>query len=253
MYAIYAVTDFFEPFGKFGPVIAVDVEIAQGKSLANAAAKTPTLKHYIWSTLPNGKLLSGGKHVIPHFEGKNIIDDYIGQNSTLLAKTTFLWNTYYASNLMFPMFTPNLVKTSGKYVWFQPTPASTNITVLGDPKVNVGPFVSGILRRPDLPLPGKFILATTEQMTHGDILKAWSRATGKEAEYVEVSMEAFDRLWPMWGKEMGSMLKMWEDLRENSWGGEEVITKEDLEITQSLTGIEAWFKSADWGFAPPAA
>lgn len=212
-----------------------------------------TLKHYIWSTLANGKRLSGGKHIIPHFEGKNIIGDYIKQNPALLAKTTFLWNTYYASNLMFPMFTPNFLKSSGKYVWLQPTPASTEIAVLGDPTTNVGPFVSGILRRPDLTLPGKFVLATTEQMTHGAILEAWARATGKQAEYLEISIDAFDRLWPMWGKEMGSMLKMWEDLKENSWGGEAVLTKDDLEITQPLTGLEAWFKSADWGFVSSTA
>ena len=239
-------TDFFEPFAKFGPDVAVDVEVAQGKNLANAAAKTSSLKHYIWSTLPNGKALSGGKHIIPHFEGKNQIDTHIKQNPELLAKTTFLWNTYYASNLTFPMFTPNLLKTSGKYVWLLPTPASTAITILGDPTTNVGPFVSAILRRPELTLPAKFVYAPTEQMTHGEILDAWSRATGKETEYVEVSIDIFDRLWPMWGKEMGTMLKMWEDLKENSWGGEALITKEDLGITQPLTGIEAWFKSAKW-------
>jgi len=246
--AVYAITDFFEPFSKFGPEKAVEVEVAQGKALANAAAKTETLKHYIWSTLPNGKQLSGGKYNIPHFEGKNQIDAYIKQNPTLFAKTTFIWNTYYASNLMFPLFTPNFVKTSGKYVWLQPTPASTGVAILGDPTTNVGPFVSGILRRPDLTLPGKFVLAKAEDMTQGEILDAWSRATGKPSEYVEISVEAYDRLWPAWGKEMGIMLKMWEDLKENSWGGEEVVTKEDLEITQPLTGMEAWVKSADWAF-----
>lgn len=247
VYAIYAVTDFFEPFGKHGPVVAVDIEVAQGKALANAAAKTATLKHYIWSTLPNGKQLSGGKHIIPHFEGKNIIDAYIKSISDLLAKTTFLWNTYYASNLLFPLFTPNLVKTTGKYVWLQPTPADTEITILGDANTNVGPFVSGILRRPDLTLPAKFVLATTgEKLTQNEILQAWGRATGRDVEYVEISLKDFDRLWPKWGLEMGTMLKMWEDLKENSWGGEKVVTKEDLGINQPLIGIEEWFKFADW-------
>ncbi|KFY94561.1 hypothetical protein V500_03158 [Pseudogymnoascus sp. VKM F-4518 (FW-2643)] len=199
VYAIYAVTDFFEPFGKHGPEVAVKVEVAQGINLASAASKTPSLTHYIWSTLPNGK------------------------------------------------------KTSGKYVWLQPTPPSTKITILGDATVNIGPYVSGILRRPDLSLPGKFVLATTEEMTHGEILEAWSRATSKEAEYVEISLKGFDRLWPMWGIEMGSMLKMWEDLGAKSWSGEKVVTKEDLGITQPLTSLEAWFKAADWGLTSIAA
>jgi hypothetical protein len=88
------------------------VESAQGINLAKAASATPTLKHYIWSTLPNGKKISGGKYVVPHFEAKNQIDAYIKSDPTLLAKTTFVWVTFFASNLFFPMFTPNLIVRS---------------------------------------------------------------------------------------------------------------------------------------------
>jgi hypothetical protein len=106
---IFAVTDFFEPFAAKGPEEAIKVESAQGINLAKAAAATPTLKHYIWSTLPNGKKISGGKYVVPHFEAKNQIDAYIKSDPELLAKTTFVWVTFFASNLFFPMFTPNLL------------------------------------------------------------------------------------------------------------------------------------------------
>lgn len=106
---IFAVTDFFEPFAANGPDEAMKVESAQGINLAKATSATPTLKHYIWSTLPNGKKISGGKYVVPHFEGKNQIDAYIKSDPTLLAKTTFVWVTFFASNLFFPMFTPNLI------------------------------------------------------------------------------------------------------------------------------------------------
>lgn len=106
---IFAVTDFFEPFAAKGPEEAIKVEAAQGINLAKAAAATPTLKHYIWSTLPNGKKITGGKYVVPHFEAKNQIDAYIKSDSSLLEKTTFVWVTFFASNLFFPMFTPNLL------------------------------------------------------------------------------------------------------------------------------------------------
>lgn len=102
-------TDFFEPFAKHGPEVALKHEVAQGINLANAASKTPSLEHYIWSTLPNGKELTKGKYVVPHFEGKNQIDAYIKKDFNLLSKTTFLWNSFYASNLMYPPFTPNLL------------------------------------------------------------------------------------------------------------------------------------------------
>ena len=105
-------TDFFEPFSTAGPEKAIEIETAQGLNLARAAAKTPTLQHYIWSTLPNGSKITNGKYNIPHFVAKNNIDDFIKQDASLLAKTTFLWITFYGNNFQYPMFTPNLLVSS---------------------------------------------------------------------------------------------------------------------------------------------
>lgn len=107
--AIYAVTDFFEPFASSGPEAAIRVEAAQGINMARAASQTASLEHYIWSTLPNPMKISGGKYRVPHFEAKNKVDDYIKADKKLLAKTTFLWVTFYASNYLYPMFTPNFM------------------------------------------------------------------------------------------------------------------------------------------------
>jgi NmrA-like family len=62
--AIYAVTEFFEPFAASGanPEAAMKVEFTQGKNLANAANKTAALEHLIWSTLPNALKISNGKY-----------------------------------------------------------------------------------------------------------------------------------------------------------------------------------------------
>jgi hypothetical protein len=242
--AIYAVTDFFEPFSTNGPIKAIEIEYAQGLNIVNAAIKSRTLKHFIWSTLANGSALSGGEFKIPHFEAKNKVDAYIKNNASLLGRTTFLWNTYYASNFTFPMFTPNLLQTSGKYIWIQCTPPSTAISLLGDQNSNVGPFVSAILAQPQKTL-GRFVKASTETLTNGEVLQVWERATGKSAVYVQSTLEEFNTLWPMWGLEMGEMLKMWEALGASSWGGEEVLTKEDLGIT-GLVGLEEAFGKMDW-------
>ena len=50
--AIYAVTNFFEPFGQHGPQKAVEIEAEQGVNLAKAAASTSTLEHYICPPSP---------------------------------------------------------------------------------------------------------------------------------------------------------------------------------------------------------
>lgn len=108
-------TDFFEPFTKFGPEKAVKIETAQGINIAKAASKTATLKHFIWSTLPNAAKVTDGKYKIPHFVAKNNIDDHIKSDADLLSKTTFLWITFYGNNFQYPVFTPSfLVSTKAE-------------------------------------------------------------------------------------------------------------------------------------------
>jgi NmrA-like family len=140
-------------------------------------------------------------------------------------------------------------KSSGKYVWLQPTAATTPILTLGDQTANVGPFALAIARQPNLTLPAKYVLASTELLTAGDLLTIWADVTGKKAEYVEISLEDFDRLWPQWGQEMGIMLKFWEEAGDKSWSveGEKLLTKEDLGIDATkLVGIKEALASFDW-------
>lgn len=100
-------TDFFEPFSTYGAEKAIEIEAVQGINLAKAAAQTSTLEHYIWSTLPNGGRLTGGKYLIPHFVAKNRIDDHIKADKLLYPKTSFLWVTWYGNNFQYPVFTPS--------------------------------------------------------------------------------------------------------------------------------------------------
>jgi uncharacterized protein YbjT (DUF2867 family) len=105
---VFAVTDFFEPFARVGAETAMDIEYQQGINLARAAAQTASLELYIWSTLPDSRTLSVGKVVVPHFAAKARVDEFIKKDKALLAKTVFLWITFYATNLTYPPFTPFL-------------------------------------------------------------------------------------------------------------------------------------------------
>jgi len=241
--AIYAVTDFFEPFAKAGPEGGMKVEVQQGKNLANAAAKTPTLKHYIWSTLPNGSEISGGKYLVPHFEAKNKIDAYIKTLPELYAKTTFLWITWYATNYAFPMFTPVFVPTSGKYLQIGTGPASTPILSIGDVKSNIGLFTNAILAQPAL-THTRYVLAYIEETTMGEMFKTWGRAVGKEVAYVKVNdLDEYDNVWPNWGREMGIMMSLWGEYGNESWSGQDVLTRKELGLTGPFVGIEDAFRA----------
>lgn len=87
---------------------AGELEEKQGTNIARAAAKTSTLEHYIWSTLPSAKKLTGGKLLVPHLDYKVAISDYIkSQLPDLAAKTTYLSIGYYPQNMAYyPMLKP---------------------------------------------------------------------------------------------------------------------------------------------------
>jgi hypothetical protein len=71
--------------------------------------------------------------------------------------------------------------------------------------------------------------------------------TGKKTAYVQTSLEEFSALWPMWGLEMGLMMKVWGDVREGSWSGEELLTKEDLGIEgEKFVGVKGAYEEMDW-------
>ncbi|KAM0244885.1 hypothetical protein ACHAQJ_010694 [Trichoderma viride] len=230
---IFACTNFFESFIKFGNEEAIEIETRQGINIAKAAAATPTLEHFVWSTLPNAYRISDGQFAIPHYVSKNRVNDFIKANSALLQKTTFLWVATYASNMNYPFYQPFPIPTAGKnrYIQVQPTPASVRFSLIGDATVNVGLFVRAIIEQPDKTLGGKFVCGVTDIMTAGEMLATWASVHGVEAEYVQVDKETYYSLWPQWGKAMDKMHEYHKWANERSFSGEDVILfKEDLGI-----------------------
>lgn len=89
-----------------GILQAQQTEIEQGIKIANAASRTTSLEHFIWSSLPSADETSSGKFKVPHCDSKAVVDEYIHSKLPELAqKTTFLWVGYYASNIAFGPFT----------------------------------------------------------------------------------------------------------------------------------------------------
>lgn len=234
-YAIFAATNFFEAFPVVGAAKAGEIESTQGINMAIAAANTPSLQHYIWSTLPNAERISNGQSTVAHYASKNKVDDYIKSNPALWAKTTFVWVAYYASNMNYPFWKPFPVPTAMKpdsYVQMLTTPSSVPIVLSGDTRHNVGLFVKAILQQPEKTLPGRFVLVATDTMTAGEVLNLWATAQGKEAEYVTVDKETYQRLWPMWGELMNDNFVYWFRAMEKTFSGEEyILTKDDLGVT----------------------
>ncbi|KAL7800677.1 hypothetical protein V8C43DRAFT_313308 [Trichoderma afarasin] len=240
---IFGVTDFFGLFANEGPLKATEIESAQALNLAKAAAATPTLEHYIWSTLPDAKTQSSGKFLVPHFESKNIADRYIQSQPELLAKTTFVIVGYYAANFYWQTHTPIFIPSAGKHVQLNGYPADTPLRPIGDAKNNVGIFIKAIIDQPNKTLPGKHVLAHTENITCGEMLQLWGEAQGKAAEYIELRPEEFNKIWPGWAEEIGIMMQFfwWAKTTRSQNAG--VLTRDDLGISEGLIGTKEAFSA----------
>ncbi|KAK4541526.1 hypothetical protein LTR36_007972 [Oleoguttula mirabilis] len=238
-HAIYAVTNFFDAYPTVGAEKAMDIEARLGTNLAIAAAATSSLQHYIWSTLPNTRRVSGGKIVVPHYEAKNRVDDYIKSQTALLQKTTFLWVPTYAQNIHYPFYTPFAIPTADPETLYQiqATPASVLWPMAGDSSVNVGLFVKAILDQPGKTLPGRFVRAVVETMTAGEVVQAWAAAQGKKGVVLQVSRETYHNMWPGWAELMDLSHTYYEMAKDKSFsaGAEQVLTKEDLGVTGLVT------------------
>lgn len=244
-YAIFAVTNYFADVFTQPEDRLVKDEVRQGSNLAAAAAATSSLEHYIWSSLPNSNKVSNGKISIPYYQSKNTVSDNIKANHDLHSKTTFLWVTWYASNLQYPFFKPFPIPSLGEETFIQISarPGSVPVKVAGDVTVNVGLFVKAILDQPDKARE-KTVVASTETMTAGEILSTWGKVYGKKVQLLTVDEATYFALWPIFGELMNTSYRYFELVGSDSFSGEEeILDKDDLGVTGLVSLAEAIAKS----------
>ncbi|KAL8962374.1 MAG: hypothetical protein Q9183_005168, partial [Haloplaca sp. 2 TL-2023] len=94
-YAVYAMTDYWQEK-------SADVEVAQGKAIANAAVAAGA-ELVIWSTLPDVTKMTGGEFTMfKHFDSKATVETYI---RSLPIKSAFFMPAMYMQ-MMTNMFRP---------------------------------------------------------------------------------------------------------------------------------------------------
>ncbi|KAL7906595.1 hypothetical protein GGI35DRAFT_487703 [Trichoderma velutinum] len=215
---IFGVTDFFELFATTEDADkAMDIEIQQGKNLANAAEATPTLEHYVWSNLPGAFVKSGGKMKVPHYDSKDIVAQYIRTKRDLLPKTTFMLIGWYSLNFTFPFFRPTLLESAGKYVLIGNfDPSKINYPTIGDIRKNLVPFIEAILDKSEMK-EGAMVVASIGTFNVLDMLQKLAQARGKEFEFVKTSSETYYKLFPLWAEEGSLMMQYMQALGDQAW------------------------------------
>ncbi|GKT43112.1 NmrA-like family domain-containing protein 1 [Colletotrichum spaethianum] len=234
--AVFAVTNYWETLNK-------DLEIQQGKNIADAALEAG-VEHFIFSSLLDINKLSNG--VLPevyHFDSKAAVEEYV--RTTSLPSTFFLPG-FYMSNLPGGM----LRQTPPDNAWaFNfPVPASSPIPFF-DPAADTGKFVKGIVLNREKVL-GKRILAATAYTTAGEAVEVFKKVypeAGKTARYNEISHDDFRGALKGQGMPDFAAEELLQNMRllnEFGYYGGEKLDESHAIVEDKLTTWEDYVKKA---------
>ncbi|RAK79183.1 NAD(P)-binding protein [Aspergillus fijiensis CBS 313.89] len=252
-HAIFAVTNFFEALPTHGVDGAMALETQMGINIATAAATATTLEHFVWSTLPDSRANTAGQVVVPYYESKRRVDEFIARELPgLWAKTTFLWVGWYSANMLLPCFWPMRVRGAegaGGFLTLTNIDPATRIPVAGDERVNVGLFVRAVLEKPGRTLPGRVVAAITGYRGLGEVVEAFGNAKGVKVRCVRVGREDYRALWPGLAELMDVSHYYFQVTDGRSFTavgeGEAVLGAEDLGV-EGLVGLEEAFAEVSW-------
>ncbi|KAI4231849.1 MAG: hypothetical protein LQ349_005346 [Xanthoria aureola] len=177
--AVFAMTNFWETG-------SAEVEVAQGKAMADAAVGAGA-ELIVWASLPNVTEMSGGKlSNVKNYDDKAEVEAYI---RTLPIKSAFFMPAMYMQ-----MFTH----------MFKPKPNNDrelvfSVTWSGRcPLIDIrdaGKFIVPALLDPDK-YNGKRFTAATAFYTPAQMVEGWKKVTGKEIQLGEASDGAWGQGFP---------------------------------------------------------
>ncbi|KAI9661734.1 MAG: hypothetical protein M1821_008973 [Bathelium mastoideum] len=217
---------------------AYDYETTCGKNAVDVAARVPSLERFIYTALHAIKKTSGGKYTHSlHSEAKAWIVEYIEEVKPELAvKTSFVYPGAYNTNAM---FTPRLDPGSGKYVFALPVRNDLPIPVL-DPRESLGLFVQELIENETA---GKKLLAYDSEILAGDIPTEWSKASGKEATFVPITVQVMHEKFGMpW-----ELLDTPQFLNDYGYRGgiDGLIEPSQLKNVPQTKSFETWLRERD--------
>lgn len=220
--------------------IAFDTEVLHGKNAAKAAAQVPSLERFVYSALPPLKKLSGGKYTQSrHWDSKGTIVDYIETELPDLAKkSSFIYLGAYNTNAL---LSPKLDPSDGKYKFLLPLTKEARMPII-DQKESTGPFVRALIEKEK---PGIKLLAYDKDsyLSTQEIVDVWSRASGKEASLVTVTI---DFMHEKFGLPM-EILEAPAFIVESGYTGSMKVTEpSELSTKVETKSYEEWLKGRDW-------
>jgi uncharacterized protein YbjT (DUF2867 family) len=226
-YGVFSVQNFWELFGgvaKADATKARDMEVKQGKNLADAA-KAVGIKHFVFSTLDEGSN-------VPHFQSKDEIQKYLVK---IGVPSTFVLTSFYFEN--FGGFGMASWKDD-TLVFSLPYPADATSPMYA--VSDTGGWVLGALNHPDKWI-GKTIPAISQNISMKEIVASFTKVTGIKAVYAPVDMEASRKGGPF-AEEMYLNMKWFYDHQK----GANRDVKLSHDIYPGVLDWEGYLKASGW-------
>ncbi len=177
-------------------------EFAQGTA-AVRAAKAAGVKHFIWSTLPDVKAISGGKFDVPHFTGKAKVDRVVTEAG--FANHTFAIAPFFYQNLAGAMAPQQ--QAAGSMGWALPLDPSVRCIHMGDIR-ELGTIVAGAFAHPDQAGHGEYLPLVGDFMSFNEIVDVLNRQ-GHNFSFTQVPSDVFATLFPG-AAEIAAMFRYFE-------------------------------------------
>jgi hypothetical protein len=165
-HTVFAITNFWDQY-------SLDVEVAQGKLINKLAAAVPTLEHYIFSSLADGRELDGGRfqNILP-YNAKAFILENLQTYDDLWKKTTQVWVAFYWQNwLKYPIFAP-IKEDDNKFALKMPYPAETRVP--SSSADDAGVVVDAIAKGGEKYF-GKIVAIISELISEGQTMEVWGK------------------------------------------------------------------------------
>jgi len=171
-YGVYGVTNFWEHFER---------EYGQGKNLVGAVAKAG-ITHFVFSTLPYCKKISGGKLDVPHFDLKAQLEEYARR---LKVNATFVHCAFYFENFL--SFFPPKKQDDGTFAFGFP---QGDAPLAGVAVEDVGSIVATVFERPDEYLD-QVVGIVGDDLTGSQYAETMTRLLGAKVVYNHIPRETF--------------------------------------------------------------
>src|SRR6266436_3965002 len=167
------------------------------------AAKEAGVQHFVWSTLPNVEVISGGKFDVPHFTGKARIDRIVKEAG--FPHHTFVIAPGYYQN--FVGFLAPQKQADGSVGWALPLDPDVRCLHMGDIR-ELGNIVAGAFAHPDEAGHGEYLPLVGDFLSFNEIVETLNRQ-GHNFSYKQIPKETFAALFPG-AAELAEMFGYWE-------------------------------------------